>query len=645
MTESKSVQGCKRSWSVQDSEALYQIRGWGEPYFSINGLGHVQVSPTGNPECSIDLFALVEKLKGENLQLPCLLRFPDILCDRLIRLNNCFAEAIARYGYQGKYQGVYPIKCNQHHGIVESLLEAGKPFNFGLEVGSKPELMIAIAMLESSADYQPLLICNGYKDRNYIETALLVNRLGHQVMIVIEQPEELKLVLAASKELDIVPTLGIRAKLASQGIGRWGSSSGDRAKFGLTVPQILEIVQILRDRDLLDCLQLLHYHIGSQLSSIGVVKAAIREASQIYAELVLLGANVQYLDVGGGLAVDYSGSKNNIAASKNYNMQNYANDIVATVQDSCIEKSVPAPTLVSESGRAITSHQGILIFDILNTSTVAPKLPEQSPEKEHLVLRNLRETFDFISPENYQETYHDAVQFKGEAISLFNLGYLSLGDRAKAEEMYWSCCQKIFQIMQTKAEIPDDLQELQQNMATIYYANLSIFQSVPDSWAINQLFPILPIHRLGEEPNQRGVIADLTCDSDGRFNQFINQKSNNKTLLELHSPDDSPYYLGVFLMGAYQDIMGNSHNLFGHTNVAYVYLTEDGDYQVLSQEGNTVQDMLESVNYSTELLLQKIQQKGQQLLAEKQLTQKQFSQLFGHYQDNLKNYTYLTDSK
>lgn len=638
MRNSESWQGIEQTWTVADSEALYQIRGWGEPYFSINDLGHIQVSPTGNSEHFIDLWTLVEQLKSQGIQLPCLLRFPDILCDRLIRLNECFAKAITRYGYQGHYQGVYPIKCNQHRGIVESLLEVGKPFNFGLEVGSKPELMIAIALLKSSADYQPLLICNGYKDRDYLEIALLAIQLGHRVIIVIEQPEELELVLEASETLQIKPTLGIRAKLASRGVGRWGSSSGDRAKFGLTVPQILGIVDSLQDKELLDCLQLLHYHIGSQLSSIGVVKAAIREASQIYAELLLLGANVQFLDVGGGLAVDYSGSKNNSPASKNYNMQNYANDIVATVQDSCGEKNVPVPTLVSESGRAIASHQGILIFDILNTSDVAPKIPIKSTHKEHLVLRNLRETYEFISSENYQETYHDAVQFKEEAISLFNLGYLSLGDRAKAEELYWSCCQKIFQILQNATSIPTDLQELWQNMATIYYANLSIFQSVPDSWAINQLFPIMPIHRLTEYPNQKGVIADLTCDSDGRFNRFIDEKIEYKTLLELHSLNDKPYYLGLFLMGAYQDIMGNFHNLFGHTNLAHIHLTSTG-YQTLHIEtGNTVSDMVEAVQYPQDFLLGEVQT----LLNKKQFSTTEASQIIKHYQGSLNHYTYLS---
>ncbi len=628
-------------WTVADSAKLYHIHGWGEPYFSINEQGNVQVTPTEHAEQSVDLFELVTTLKEQGIQMPCLLRFPDILRDRLVRLNQCFATAIARYGYQGKYRGVYPIKCNQHRPIVESLLDAGKPYDFGLEVGSKPELMIGLAMLEPSSSSEALLICNGYKDRDYIETALLATQLGHRAIIVIEQPEELTQTLAARHQLGIQPNLGMRAKLSSQGIGRWGSSSGDRAKFGLTVPQMLQIVETLREANSLDCLQLLHYHSGSQLSSIGVVKAAIREASQIYAELVLLGAKVQYLDVGGGLAVDYSGSKNNVPASKNYNMQNYANDIVATVQDACLEKDVPAPTLVSESGRAIASHQGVLIFDILSSSEVAATVPPVPVQREPLVLRNLRETYDTISPENYQETYHDAVQFKEEAISLFNLGYLSLGDRANAEQLYWSCCTKIFDIMQIAPSIPEDLQELRQNMATIYYANLSIFQSVPDSWAINQLFPIMPIHRLKQEPKKRGVIADLTCDSDGRFNQFIDIKKEAKNLLELHALTTEPYYLGVFLMGAYQDIMGNRHNLFGSTNVVHLRFTDEG-YKVDDQaQGSSVQDMLNQVQYEPLDLIGKLQKHIDFAHSQQKITLEQATFLLDHYKNTLEHYTYL----
>lgn len=629
-------------WTVADSAALYQVKGWGEPYFSINQRGRVQVSPLGKAGATIDLLELVESLKQREIGLPFLIRFPDILRDRIERLHECFATAIARYDYPSHYRGVYPVKCNQQRHIVQDLVQFGQAYHFGLEAGSKPELMIAIAMLEPHLHQETLLICNGYKDRHYIETALLATQLGHRAIIVVEQPEELDLALEASQVLGIRPLLGVRAKLASRGIGRWGSSSGDRAKFGLTIPQILRIVETLRDADMLDCLQLLHYHIGSQLSSISVVKAAIREASHIYGELVKLGAQMGYLDVGGGLAVDYSGSKNNFPSSKNYNMQNYANDVVATVKDTCEEKNIAAPVLVSESGRAIASHQGILIFEALGSSEVNPILPPKPDYKEHLVLRNLREAYNTITPENYQETYHDAVEFKDEAISLFNLGYLSLGDRAHAEELYWSCCQKIFSIIQHQDSIPEDFEELWQNMASLYYVNLSIFQSVPDSWAIDQLFPIMPIHRLDERPTKRGILADLTCDSDGRINRFIDHKTESKNLLELHANNGKPYYLGLFLMGAYQEIMGNLHNLFGDTHVVHVRLTEEGYHLEQLVQGDTIKEVLQYVQYDVEDLLETMRCRTEKALSEKRLTIQQSQLLINHYRQSLNSYTYLT---
>lgn len=628
-------------WSIKDSEALYQVKGWGEPYFSVNSQGHVQVFPKGDSGAAIDLFELVESLQQREIGLPFLIRFPDILRDRIERLHDCFAQAIARYDYSNHYRGVYPVKCNQQRHMVEDLVALGKPYHFGLEAGSKPELMIAIAMLDPLPEQETLLICNGYKDRHYIETALLATQLGHQALIVVEQPEELDLTIEASQKLGIRPVIGVRAKLASRGVGRWGGSSGDRAKFGLTIPQILKIVEKLKKAEMLDCLQLLHYHIGSQLSSISVVKAAIREASQIYVELVKLGAPMGFLDVGGGLAVDYSGSKNNFPSSKNYNMQNYANDVVATIKDTCDETNTPAPILVSESGRAIASHQAVLVFDILSSSEVNPVLPPKPEYKEHLVLRNLRETYNTITPENYQETYHDAVQFKDEAISLFDLGYLSLSDRANAEELYWSCCQKIYSMIQHQDSIPEDFEELWQNMATMYYANLSVFQSVPDSWAIDQLFPILPIHRLNEQPTKRGMLADLTCDSDGKINRFIDTKTESKNLLELHPCNGKPYYLGLFLMGAYQEIMGNLHNLFGDTHVVHVCLTDDGYHLEHLVQGDTIEEVLSYVQYESKDLLETMRCRTEKALLEKRLTIKQSRLLMNHYRRSLESYTYL----
>ncbi|MBD0394222.1 MAG: biosynthetic arginine decarboxylase, partial [Microcoleus sp. C1-bin4] len=502
----------QKSWTIEESEKLYRIQGWGEPYFSINAAGHVTVSPKGDRGGSLDLCELVESLKQRNLALPLLIRFSDILEDRIERLNSCFARAIARYNYKNVYRGVFPVKCNQHRQLIQDLVRFGQPHHFGLEAGSKPELMIALATLKTPG---ALLICNGYKDRDYIETAILAQRLGQTSVIVLEQIEEVELAIAASIALGIKPILGVRAKLTTKGVGRWGGSTGDRAKFGLTIPEIIRAVGELEKAGMLDCLQLLHFHIGSQISSISVIKDAIREASHIYVELAKLGANMNYLDVGGGLGVDYDGSKTNFHASKNYNMQNYANDVVAGVKDACDERKIQVPIIISESGRAIASHQSVLVFDVLGTSDVPREVPEPVDENAHQIPRNLYEIYQSITPENYQEVYHDAIQFKEEAVSLFNLGYLGIAERAKTEQLYWACCNKIQGMARQKEYVSEDLEDLEKVMASIYYINLSVFQSVPDSWAINQLFPIMPINRLDEEPTQRGILADLTCDSDG----------------------------------------------------------------------------------------------------------------------------------
>ncbi|BAU64914.1 arginine decarboxylase [Stanieria sp. NIES-3757] len=649
------------SWTIEDSETLYGIQGWGEPYFSINAAGHVTVSPQGDSRgFSLDLYELVESLKKRNLGLPLLIRFSDILGDRLERLHASMNRAIARYNYPGKYQGVFPIKCNQHRHLVEAIVRFGKPYQFGLEAGSKPELMIALAALEAGYNqqkdnFEPLLICNGYKDREYIETALLARKLGQKPIIVIEQIEELYLAIAVSRQLEIKPILGVRAKLLTKGSGRWGNSTGERAKFGLTIPQIVEVVEQLQAADLLDSLQLLHFHVGSQISSISVVKDAIREASQIYVQLVKMGANMQYLDVGGGLAVDYDGSKTNFHASKNYNMQNYANDIVAQIKDACAQGNVAVPTIVSESGRAIASHQSVLVFDVLGTSDVPTTPPQPVQEEEHLVLRNLWETYQSIDSNNYQETYHDAIQFKEEAISLFNLGYFTLAQRARAEELYWACCRKIVEIIPQQGYVPDDLEDLEKMMASIYYINLSIFQSVPDSWAIDQLFPIMPIHRLEEKPTARGILADLTCDSDGKIDQFIDLR-DVKDILELHplqfvksqnngdlskQKSPAPYYLGMFLVGAYQEIMGNLHNLFGDTNVVHIQMTPKG-YQIeYVVKGDTIKEVLGYVQYNPEDLIETMRRRTEVALQERKITLEEAQRLLQNYESSLNSYTYL----
>ena len=625
-------------WKIENSEDLYRIEGWGRPYFSINAAGHVTVSPKGERGGSLDLFELVNALQQRNLGLPMLIRFSDILENRIERLNACFAKAIARYNYPGVYRGVFPVKCNQQRHLIEDLVRFGKPHQFGLEAGSKPELMIALALLDTPG---ALLICNGYKDQEYIETAMLAQRLGQTPIIVLEQIEEVDLAIAASRQLGIKPILGVRAKLSTQGMGRWGTSTGDRAKFGLTIPEIMEAVEKLGAADLLGSLQLLHFHIGSQISAINVIKDAIQEASRIYVELAMLGADMKYLDVGGGLGVDYDGSQTNFYTSKNYNMQNYANDIVAELKDTCDEREITVPTLVSESGRAISSHQSVLIFDVLSTSDVPLDPPDPPQDGESPIIKYLWETYQSINKENYQEFYHDAAQFKEEAISRFNLGILRLNERAKAERLYWACCQKVLTIIRQEEYVPDELEDLEKIMASIYYLNLSVFQSAPDCWAIDQLFPIMPIHRLDEEPTRRGILADLTCDSDGKIDRFIDLR-DVKSVLELHKfHPGKPYYLGMFLNGAYQEIMGNLHNLFGDTNAVHINLTPKG-YQIEHVvKGDTMSEVLSYVQYDAEDMVENIRQRCERALEEQHITLAESQRLLQTYEQSLQRYTYL----
>lgn len=642
--ETKSEEVVEKNWTIEDSEKLYRIQGWGEPYFSINAAGHVTVSPHGDRGGSLDLYQLVEGLKQRNIGLPLLIRFSDILADRIERLNSCFAKAIARYNYPNSYRGVYPVKCNQQRHILEALVKYGKAYQFGLEAGSKPELMIVLAMLEPSTNTEPseaLLICNGYKDREYIEIALLATKLGLKPIIVIEQIEELYLIIETSKKLGIEPIVGVRAKLTSKGSGRWGGSTGDRAKFGLTIPEIIEVVDKLKEAQMLKCLQLLHFHIGSQISSITVVKDAIREASKIYVQLAKMGAPMSYLDVGGGLAVDYDGSKTNFHASKNYNMQNYANDIVAEVKDACDEANLAAPILVSESGRSLASHQAVLVFDVLGSKQIPLIIPKPLAEKEAPVIKKFWETYQSIDASNIQESYNDITDYKEEATNRFNLGILNLRERARAEELYWACCHKILELSRKLEDIPEDLEDLEKIMASIYYANLSVFQSAPDAWAIDQLFPIMPIHRLDQEPTQRATLADLTCDSDGKIDKFIDLW-DVKPFLEVHPLNKQPYYLGMFLVGAYQEVMGNLHNLFGDNNVVHIQMTPKG-YQIqYVVKGDTITEVLSYVQYNAEDLLETIRCRTEQALQENRITLAESQRLLQTYESSLRSYTYLT---
>lgn len=716
-------------WTIAESENLYQISGWGNPYFKINELGHIEVDPTGlDPDVhNIDLFELVEDVIERGHNLPLLIRFSDILNDRIKLLNESFRTAIIENEYKNVYKGVFPVKVNQQRRVVKEVVKYGAPYQFGLEAGSKPELLIVLATLRTKG---ALLLCNGYKDSEYIETALLSSQLGQIPIIVIEKLHELPLIVQAAKKLNIKPIIGVRAKLSSRGIGRWSHSTGDHAKFGLSPSDVMTVVRTLKAEGMSESLQLLHFHIGSQISRIAVIKEALREATQFFVELYKLGANMRYLDVGGGLGVDYDGSKTGWDASMNYTIPEYAADVVSAIKAGCDKNGVPHPVIVSESGRAITSHHSVLVFSVLGatkpleavsapchppakgipTSASMPNLrtatglivpaatatkptapspspeleatssstplslssvlgadsasaslspsfvtrdggqmrpPEKATDSDHTLIQNLYEVWTTLKPKNLQEAYHDAQQYKSEALTLFTLGLLSLEDRARVEELYWRICMDILPMAKRLKKIPEELAELEKMMSSIYYCNLSIFQSAPDTWAIDQLFPIVPIHRLDERPTQLATLADITCDSDGKIDKFISPtgQSDYKELLELHElEEDKPYYLGMFLNGAYQEVLGNLHNLFGDTNVIHVELDPE-DPKGYSVEhyvkGDTTEEILQYIEYSPKMMLENIRLQSEQALNAKRLTLPQYRLLVKHYEKSLGRYTYL----
>ena len=636
-------------WSIQNSSALYGLDRWGEPYFAINGRGHISVQPQGERGGSLDLMDLVSELRGRNLGLPLLIRFDDILEDRLERLHAAFERAISQYGYQGRYQGVFPVKCNQQRHVVEELVSCGRRWNFGLEAGSKAELLIALSLLD---DPDALLICNGYKDRLYIETAILARRLGRQPVVVIEQPDEVDRIIEASGSLGAAPYIGVRAKLSSRSTGRWGSSVGDKAKFGLSIPDLLTTVERLRDHDLLKDLRLLHFHIGSQINDIAVLKDALQEAAQIYVELRRLGAPMGFLDVGGGLGIDYDGSRTATAASTNYSLQNYANDVVATVRECCEPNGVEVPTLVSESGRAIASHFSLLVFDVLGSSALPASIPDPAAE-EPLTVRNLRETLTTIKglPDTtdarlvrLQEAWNDALKFKQDALAAFRLGYMGLPDRATAEQLTWACADAIARQLPEQGAVPEELSALRSALAGTYYANLSIFRSAPDTWAIDQLFPVLPIQRLDQRPTRLANLADLTCDSDGRLDRFIGD-GQPKPLLELHDlAPGEPYLIALFLSGAYQEVMGNLHNLFGTTNAVHIRLSPGGSYRVDHVvRGDTNADVLEAMEHDPRALLERLRVAAEAAISSGQLRIDESRRLLDHLESSLRQTTYLQD--
>jgi arginine decarboxylase len=629
-----------RGWTIKDSLELYNIPQWGQGFFGINAAGRIEVRPRCETGPRVDLLELVRDLTRRGLRTPLLIRFSDVLASRVERLCSSFRHAIDEYGYRGRFRGVYPIKVNQQRHVVEEVIQFGATHGIGLEAGSKPELLVALALLDTP---EALIICNGYKDRAYIETALLAQKLGRTPVIVIDRFEEIDLVMKTARELGIQPHLGVRARLTTKGAGKWVESTGDRSKFGLSALEIVDAVDRLRSEDMLECLELVHFHIGSQITAIRAHKDALAEASRVYVGLHEMGAAPRILDVGGGLGVDYDGSKTNFHSSKNYSMQEYANDVVAFIQEACDESGVPHPDIVTEAGRAMAAHHSVLVFDVLGVNEMlSGKRPETVTGDDPKVLQDLRDVWLTISQKNVQESYHDVLQLKEEASTLFSLGYLDLRGRARAERLFWTCCEKILRIVRELDYVPEDLEDLEKGLADTYYGNVSIFQSAPDHWAVKQLFPVLPIHRLDEKPTRRGVIADLTCDSDGKIDKFIDQR-DVKDVLELHPWSGPPYYLGMFLLGAYQEILGDLHNLFGDTDAVHVRLDEEDGYHVEHVvEGDSVEEVLAYVQHDRRSLIEIVRRTIEGSLRRGRITIEESAQLRRRFEQGLSDYTYLS---
>jgi arginine decarboxylase len=646
-----------RGWTLRDSLELYNVESWGAGFFGINARGRVEVRSRGDaergerpraelegggarsePPPGIDLLELVRDLEHRGLRTPLLIRFSDVLASCVQGLGEAFDRAIAEYGYRGRYRGVYPIKVNQQRHVVEEIVQYGASRQVGLEAGSKPELLVALALMDTP---EALIICNGYKDRAYVETALLAQRLGRTPIIVIDRFHEIELVVKTARELGIRPHLGVRARLLSKGAGKWVESTGDRSKFGLSAVEIVDAVERLRGEDMLDCLELLHFHIGSQITAIRAHKDALSEASRIFAGLHQMGAAPRLIDVGGGLGIDYDGSKTSFHSSVNYSQQEYANDVVAFIQEACDEAGVPHPDIVTESGRAMVAYHSVLVFDVLGVDELlSGKRPEPVGAEDPKVLQDLAEVWSGISKKNIQESYHDALQLKEEATTLFSLGYLDLRVRARVERLFWNCCERILRVVRELDYVPEDLEALEKELADTYFANLSVFQSVPDHWAVKQLFPVMPIHRLDEKPTRRGVLADLTCDSDGKIDQFIDPR-DVKDVLELHSWNGSPYYIGIFLVGAYQEILGDLHNLFGDTDAVHVRMAEDGHYVVEHVvEGDDVSSVLGYVQYDRRALVEKVRRTIEDALRRGDISLEESARLRKRYEQGLKGYTY-----
>ena len=625
-------------WTTTEAAELYDVANWGKGYFSVGENGNLLVHPTKEQNRKIDLKELVDTLQWRGISLPILIRFAGILKHRLGEMNQAFESSIREHGYNGNYCCVYPIKVNQQRQVVEEVFQFGRAYKFGLEAGSKPELLAVLAV----ADNETPIICNGFKDDEYIEMVMLAKKIGRRITPVVEKFTELDLIMKHAEQVGVKPSIGLRVKLASRGSGKWKSSGGYRSKFGLTVSEALEAVELLKQRGMEDSLQLLHFHLGSQITNIRQIKAAVIEAARIYVDLKKLGTGLCYLDVGGGLGIDYDGSQTDFESSVNYTLEEYARDVVYHIQSICDEGEIPHPNIISESGRAVAAYHSVLVFNVLGVSGFGEAdLPASLPEDSEQPLIDLFETNRSVTKKNLLESYHDAQQALDSALNLFSLGYLTLQQRSLAENFYWAICRKIYKYASELDFFPEELEGLDAMLSDTYFCNFSLFQSMPDSWAVKQLFPIMPVHRLDESPSRKAVLGDISCDSDGKVDQFIDRRDVKKTL-PLHALDGGPYILGAFLLGAYQEILGDLHNLFGDTNAVHVNLDEHGDVVLETVvQGDTVREVLNYVQYSVQSLVDAFRKDVELAVREQRIGYEESGRLLRFYEEGLQGYTYL----
>ncbi|MBK6292787.1 MAG: biosynthetic arginine decarboxylase [Candidatus Kapabacteria bacterium] len=630
-----------RKWRVEDSIETYHVPGWGIGYFGINSKGHATAMPRKAKGPQIDLKELIDELILRDVSVPVLLRFPDILDDRIEKIAGCFAKAAADYDYTGKYFSVYPIKVNQQRPVVEEIVRHGRRFNIGLEAGSKPELHAVLAIMNNE---ESLIICNGYKDEEFIELGLLAQKMGKKIFLVVEKLSELRLINEVAKRVKVRPNIGIRIKLASSGSGKWEESGGDQSKFGLNASELLEAVDYARENDMLDCLKLIHFHLGSQITNIRKIKQGLGEVSQFYVQMMNLGCKIEFVDIGGGLGVDYDGSRSSVASSINYSIQEYANDAIATIADAAIKNQLPHPNIITESGRALTAHHSVLVFNVLETTSVPTwSSKDRVTKKDHELVHELHDLLSELNSRTMLEAWHDCQQVREETLDRFSLGLIDLRTRAQVERLYWTIAHKINEMAVDMKQMPEELRSLPKLLADKYFCNFSLFQSLPDSWAIDQLFPIMPIHRLNERPTRMATLQDITCDSDGKIDHFIGVRDFT-TSLPVHTfKADEPYYMAVYLVGAYQEILGDLHNLFGDTNAVHVTVT-DKSYEIDQViDGETVADVLDYVQFNAKKLVRTMEAWVSASVKEKRISVHEGKEFLAIYRSGLYGYTYLEE--